>query len=443
MPFTSFAFNKSNNSVPDVQANSVVARYASAIDSLAARNNASSAPRTKMPSPYMFRILGPGTLYASALNQTLGNTTAVVASTSNTAALPSLGQTADPQLQLNAAVSEQLAKAYVEQPQLFTTTQEQLQEAGTLRSDLAQAVETPEVKLADKVEAEAIQIDIEPIEPEVTKPNFWTFKGNGGLQFTQSYFSKNWYQGGENNYAFLGLFTFDANYNNQRRVQLDNKFEVQLGFQTSDNAATKLRPTSNLLRLTSNLGIKAVGNWNYAAQLQLQTQPYMSYNGSSSDVTGDFISPLYVRASIGMDFKLKKPKFEGTLKLAPLSYVITYVERESLVTRYGINEGHHSKHEWGPNVEARFKWNIFKNVSWESREYAFTTFHLFRFESENIINFTINKYLSTKLFIYPRFEDTKYYNVKYNEDGSLADDSARETHWMFKEFFSLGFNYDF
>ena len=440
LPMAGFALTRTAATNTPSPAADIVARYAAAIDSLAQQATTVATQPAKMPTPYMFRILGPGTIYASALAQTIGTTMPTVASTAAT--LP-LGTVADPQLLLNTAISEQLARAYVAQPQLFTTTEQELQDAGTLRNDLAQVVVAPAVNLSDKVEAEAMHIDIDPVEPEVTKPNFWTFKGNGGLQFTQSYFSKNWYQGGENNFAFLGPFTFDANYNNQRRVQLDNKLEAQLGFQTSDNAATKLRPTSNLLRLTSNLGIKAIGNWNYSAQLQLQTQPYMSYNGSSSDVTGDFISPLYVRASIGMDFKLKKPKFEGTLKLAPLSYVITYVRRPSLIGRYGIHEGHHSKHEWGPNIEARFKWNIVKNVSWESREYAFTTFSMFRFESENIITFTINKYLSPKLFLYPRYEDTKYYNLKRNDDGTLADDSARETHWMFKEFFSLGFNYDF
>ncbi len=435
VPLTAATRAKQQVSTLQTQCDSIVARYARSLDALSTANKPDSVQAVKMPSPYMFRIFGPGTLYASALSQTFGTQTNLVASTSNSRP--------DPQLALNTAVSQQLAKAYVTTPQLFTTTEEQLQEAGTLRTDLATEVVEPQEKLADKVEAEAIQIDIEPVEPEVTKPNFWAFKGNGGLQFTQSYFSKNWYQGGENNYAMLGLLNFDANYNNQRRVQLDNKLEAQLGFQTSESSSPKFRPTSNLLRFTSNLGIKAVGNWNYAAQLQLQSQPYRSYKGSTKTVVGDIIAPLYVRSSIGMDFKLKKPRFEGTLKLAPLSYVITYVRVDSLIGNYGIHEGHHSKHEWGPNIEARFKWNMFKNVSWESRIYAFTTFSLFRFENENTFNFTINKYLSAKFFLYPRFEDIKYYNYKENDDGSRADDSARKTHWMFKEFFSLGLNYDF
>ena len=84
-----------------------------------------------------------------------------------------------------------------------------------------------------------------------------------------------------------------------------------------------------------------------------------------------------------------------------------------------------------------------KNVSWSSRLYWFSNFKMTRLENENTFNFTINKYLSATVFMNPRYEDTKYYNVKRNEDGSLTDDSARETYWMFKEFLSLGLNYDF
>ena len=284
---------------------------------------------------------------------------------------------------------------------------------------------------------------VEAAEPEVKRPNFWTFKGNGSIQFNQNYYSKNWYQGGENTYSMINQLSFDANFNNQRKVQWDNKFEAQLGFQTSQSSVPKFRPNSNLLRLTSNLGIKAIGNWNYSAQLQLQSQPYRGYQGSSRNVISDFLSPLYVRSSIGMDYNIKKKRFTGKLHLAPLSYVITYVHVDSRVTRYGIVKGHHSKHEWGPNIDFTFDYKITKDISWHSRLYWFSNFKLTRIENEHTINFSINKYLSSKLYLYPRYEDTKFYNFKQNEDGSRAEDSARRTHWMFKEWLSLGLNYDF
>ena len=373
------------------------------------------------PSPYMFRLYAPGTVYSSALAQDMG-----------TAVDPG----DDAQLQLDAAINTRLNNAYVLFPVLFTGTEQQLINGGRFLTDLAQPAEEP-VMLADQTEEIILpDVDIEAVEPEVKKPNFWTFKGNGSLQFTQSYYSQNWYQGGEKNYAMLSQLTAEANYDNQRRVQWDNKFEAQLGFQTSEtDQFHKFKATSNLLRLTSNLGIKAVGHWNYAAQLQLETQPYKSYKANSDELTATFISPLYVRSSIGMDYIIKKKRFEGKLHLAPLSYVITYVHRDELISRYGINEGHHSKHDWGPNVEFTFTYRMWKNISWASRLYWFSNFHLTRIEWENTLNFTINKYISAKLFLYPRFDDSNdKYRAGENHDGTFL---------MFKEWLSLGLNYDF
>ncbi len=410
--------HRQKNGVQKVDAG-IVTAYSDSLTQLVNDLQSLSTPST--PSPYMFRLFAPGTVYTSALAQSMG-----------TAEDPGN----DAQLQLDATINDYLTSAYILYPQLFSSTELQLNNAGRLRTDLPQLPNVP-ILLTETTEDIILpDVDVEAVEPEVKKPNFWTFKGNGSLQFTQSYYSQNWYQGGETNYAMLSQLSAEANYNNQRRVQWDNKFEAQLGFQTSEtDQYHKFKATNNLLRLTSSLGIKAIGNWNYAAQLQLETQPYKSYKTNSDEITAAFISPLYVRSSIGMDYIIKKKRFEGKLHLAPLSYVITYVKRDELLERYGINEGHHSKHEWGPNVEFTFTYHMWKNISWASRLYWFSNFHLTRIEWENTLNFTINKYLSAKLFLYPRFDDSSdKYRAGEDHDGTFL---------MFKEWLSLGLNYDF
>ena len=423
-----------NNNASDT----IVISYTDSLNALINRYSSGSMKTSTAPSPFLFRIFGPGTLYVSALTQQMGQPAARISNST----LPSLGNSGDYQLLLNEASNSRLSYAYAHYPQLFTATQAELIEAGSVRSDLEQPI-VEEQKLAEKVIEEVPDVVVEAVEPEVKRPNFWTFKGNGSLQFTQNYFSKNWYQGGQNYYSMLSALNLYANFNNQRKVQWDNSFEAQFGFQTNDNATPKFRPIGNILRLTSNLGIKAIGNWNYSAQLQLQSQPYHGYKGSTDYVVSDFLAPLYVRSSIGMDFNIKKKRFTGKLHLAPLSYVITYVRTDSLVGNYGISQGHHSKHEWGPNIDFTFDYQITKNIKWHSRLYWFSNFNLTRIENDHTFNFTINKYLSAQFFIYPRYEDMKYYNVKKDADGNLTEDSARETHWMFKEYLSLGLRYDF
>ena len=275
---------------------------------------------------------------------------------------PQLGSTTDKQLQLAEDINNALAQAYITSPQFFSTTQQELMSTSRIRSDLSKKEESNK-KLAEKVVEDKPQMQVDVVDVEVMKPNFWTLKGNGGMQFTQNHFSDNWYQGGDDMYSMLTLLTLDANYDNKRKIQWDNRFEAQLGFQTTENSKPKFRATSNLLRLTSKLGVKAIGKWNYAAQLQLQSQPYMTYDGSGDNVVADFISPLYIRSSIGMDYKFNWKKLSGSLYLAPLSWNVTYVDRDPLVTRYGINEGHNSKHDWGPNINLTFSWKLMKNIT--------------------------------------------------------------------------------
>ncbi len=409
---------------------SIQQAYLQALDALVSQRNKTSKKQAK-PNPYMFRLIGPATLWNSALTQSMGID---LEEDEEEGALPELGDTRDSQLAFSEAINDHLQQSYILNPELFATTQEEVMSTSRLRSDLKQTVKNEE-KLATKAEEEKIEVQIEPIELKAQKPNFWKTKGNGGLQFTQNYFSDNWYQGGEKSYSMLSLLTVDANYDNKRRIQWDNKFEAQLGFQTSESTKPKFRSTSNLLRLTSKLGVKAIGKWNYAAQLQLQSQPYMSYDGSGENVTADFLAPLYVRASIGMDYKFNWKNFSGSLYLAPFSWNLTYVNRDGLIDRYGIHEGHHSKHDWGPNVNLNFTYRIMQNITWTSRAYWFSNFDLTRIEWENTFDFKVNRYVSAKLFLYPRFEDSA---TKFR---SGADHDG--TYWMFKEFLSLGLNYDF
>ncbi len=413
-------------------ADSIVNAYLQSLQNLVTLQQQATGTASS-PSPYLFRLFGPGTLYNNVLTQKMSLD---AEETENTAAAqrPQLGSTTDKQLQLAEDINNALAQAYISSPQFFSTTQQELMSTSRIRSDLSKKEESNK-KLAEKVVEDKPQMQVDVVDVEVMKPNFWTLKGNGGMQFTQNHFSDNWYQGGDDMYSMLTLLTLDANYDNKRKIQWDNRFEAQLGFQTTENSKPKFRATSNLLRLTSKLGVKAIGKWNYAAQLQLQSQPYMTYDGSGENVVADFISPLYIRSSLGMDYKFNWKTLSGSLYLAPLSWNVTYVDRDPLVTRYGINEGHNSKHDWGPNINLTFSWKLMKNITWSSRAYWFSNLKLTRIEWENTFNFTVNKYISAKLFIYPRFEDSSpNYRSGENHDG---------TYWMFKEFLSLGLNYDF
>ena len=108
-----------------------------------------------------------------------------------------------------------------------------------------------------------------------------------------------------------------------------------------------------------------------------------------------------------------------------------YVDRLRLSTKHGVQEGHHAYQNFGPSITVNAYWQILKNLSWNARMYWISNFTYTNIEWENTFNFTINKYLSAKLFVYPKFDDS---SARYKSEGG--------SFFMMKEWLSLGFNYN-
>ncbi len=403
-------------------------------------DNSQRAEQIKL-NPYFFRLMTPPTYYTRAVSQVM-----------------SIGNEDLPNE--TSASDLALARMYVNEPWLVQTTEAQINEEPALREEMKAPVTAVEPKLAEKaiiVELDSDMPDTIAIIPK--KPNFWKTSGSASLQFTQSYFSDNWFQGGENNYAGIGMLTLQAVYDNKQKIQWDNKLEAQLGFQTtSSDTYHKMRVTSNLLRLTSKLGYKAAKNWFYTGQVMTYTQLAPYYEKNKEDWKASFATPLYLTVSVGMDYKFKSKsgKVDLSVYISPLAYYMTYISRlhskhfplddegnpqtdgDGFV-RYGYwytrtygmeHMNDHFLHKFGPNLTVNSKIKICKNVMWTSRFYWFSNFHSSLFEWENSFDCTINKYLSAKLYAYPRFDDSSR-NYKKNHG-----------YLMFKEWLSLGLSYN-
>lgn len=378
-------------------------------------------------NPYYFPLIAQGTLYSAPIRQQMAIDWAPALSVQHSA----LGPTADGQLLSLAAINQYLATMYVKNPSLFSQTQEQLRKEGQIRQDVKTPI-TNNHKIVDRIELADIRHDVTDNIAAITRrPNFWKLRGDGSLTFTQSHFSENWYQGGDDNYAALSMVNVEANYDNKQRIQWENKLELQLGFQTTkDDEYHKLKVTSNLARLTSKFGFRAAKNWYYTAKAQAYTQIYPNYKSNSDVVTADFFSPLYAELSVGMDYKLNLKRFRGSLYLSPFASNARYVDRKDLRSRYNDDADQVTKWTFGPNVTLNFTWDVVKNVQWQSRLYWFSDFHYTNIEWENTFSFQVNKYLTCKLFVYPKILDNKT-NYK-NEHGK---------YFMLREWLSLGVSY--
>ena len=343
----------------------------------------------------------------------------------------------------NGSLSAALLNVYLKRPDLVVYSQSQLEAASAgasaVNEETKADVNDPIIELTHEAPTEA---DPDPVDVVVNKPNFWTFKCDSYLQFLQNYVSGNWYKGGESNYSMLSSVTLEANYDNKRKWKWDNKLELKLGFQTSrSDTVNKFKANEDLIRLTSKVGLEATKKWYYTLQFIGTTQFSRGLKANDRRTYSDFLSPLNLSLSLGMDYKVEwlNKALTGTINLSPLAANYRYVDRTIFInntnvswfpTRHGLKDGKHSKLDLGSQFTVDVTWKIADNIKWKSRMYGFTSFKRVEYEWENTFSFSFNKYISSNIFIYPRFDDDR-----------IRDD--HHGYWMFKEYCSIGFNYSF
>ena len=330
-----------------------------------------------------------------------------------------------------ALLDDVFLNIYLNRPDLVLTKESTIDSVAPPVDSKPIVVTTP----VSKPQADVVLREEPPTMPEpkkiILKPNFWTFKGDYSLQFQQNYVSDNWYKGGERNYSFIAGVVFEANYNNKQKVKWDNKLEMKFGMQTSkSDSIHSVKPTEDMLRYTGKLGLQAASKWYYTFQLIAQTQWARHYASNSKTVKSDLFSPLNVNLSVGMDYSVNwlKGRLKGSFHLAPFAYNFKYVGRLALSRNNGIDSGHHSLHDFGSQTTIDLTWKFSDNISWKTRLYGYTTYKRMEAEWENTFSFQFNRYLATKIFLYPRFDDGR------TRDSKLG-------YWMFREYFSVGFSY--
>lgn len=335
---------------------------------------------------------------------------------------------------LNKEIDAALMNIYLKHPELIKVSETKLDEAGAVKQEITEPIENKETIVAKAADAVVDQVAAPEPEVVVKKPNFWTFKGDYSVQFLQNYFSGNWHKGGESYYSMLGAAVMEANYDNKSKLKWDNKLEMKVGFMTSrSDSLHKFKTTEDLIRLTSMLGLQATKKWYYTLQVIAESQFYRGYKSNDLMVYSDFFSPFKLNVALGMTYNVEwfNKKLTGTINLSPAAYNYRYVGRLDLGPRFGLEAGKHSLHDFGSSLKADLTWQIAENIKWKSRLYGFTSYKRAEIEWENTLTFQFNKYISTNLFVYPRFDDAS----------SVKDDKTG--YWQLMEYFSLGFNYSF
>lgn len=341
-----------------------------------------------------------------------------------------------PQLEKSAKVDRWVNKVllnyYLEHPEKVVGNESYFSEVKLV--DESEKVAIPrEERMKDfmnvKNPIENADVDSEVI---VLKPNFWKYAGSSSLQLSQYSISDNWYQGGESTNALLAELRLTANYNDQQRVEFENTLEMKVGFITApSDTVHSYRTNADLFRLNSKLGVRAIKNLYYTLAAEFKTQFFPNYRTNTNDMISNFLSPAQLAVSLGMDYKLNKKKYNLSIMGAPFSYTFVYIANDSIVdpTAFSVEAGKNTASLFGSKITANLDWKITSNISYLSKLEYFTTYKKVIISWENTFNLKLNRYLSTKIFIHPRFDD----GVTLTADN--------DSYFQFKEMLTFGLAY--
>ena len=329
-------------------------------------------------------------------------------------------------------ILSELMHLYLTRPDLVEGTDRMVQQQQTKLDDIKAPIHH-DPTLVEKVAERPVEPTNVPVDVLVKRPNFWTFSGDYALQFLQNYVSGNWYKGGESNYSALASLVMQANYNNKQKVKWENRLELKYGMQSSrSDSLHSFKSTEDLIRLTSKLGLQATKRWYYTVQFIGNTQFSHSYRSNDPKIYSAFAAPLNINLSIGMDYSVDwmNHRLKGNFHLAPLAYNMKYTRMLELTRRLGIKDGNHFLHDFGSEFTVDLEWQLMESLTWKTRLYGYSTYKRTELEWENTFTFRFNRYISSRVFIYPRFDD-----------GVRRDDHY--AFWQLKEFASIGFQYSF
>lgn len=388
-------------------------KYISVLDSL---NNPDTPERYIEIDPDYYKLFVPATYYKSSIGQlsTIKKDTLMPDKTKTTIQkyLPVDNSLFTTKERVNKVVDKALLNLYLNKPEAIVFTEDELEKAGVFVDN----IESEEDANASNVKNNMIDVltsnsplELEQqAEVEVHKPKFWTVAGNGSLQFSQHYLSDNWYKGGVSSVSMIGTVQVSANYNDKEKVQWENLLDAKLGLaSTPSDQVHKYLTNTDQLRIFSKLGIQAAKNWYYTISAEFKTQFINGYKSNDPTLISTFMAPADLTVALGMDYKRKTDKYAFSLLLAPLNWTMRYIGSSEIdETTYGLDEGKSVKHNFGSQIQPSITWNITKNITFESRLDYLTSYQWIRVEWENTLNLAVNRFLSTKVYVHARYDDS-------------------------------------
>ncbi len=250
------------------------------------------------------------------------------------------------------------------------------------------------------------------------------------VQMTQNYVTKNWYQGGATSFAMLGIAQGFINYQSNR-FTWQNTGEWRGGFSTvSGDTCHKVNTTEDYFRLYTKAGYEFYKDMHVILSGEYMMNLLPTYQENSNLMKTAFASPIRLNLAAGVDFR---PVQGLSITLNPLAYKMIYVQ-DTIRTNpndFGVEKGRNLLSEIGSSLRVDYIWKPVREFMLDTRFYMYTNYNRVEVDLEVTGNFIINRFLSARLTLHPRYDNT------------IILEGDEKAKLQFKELFSIGFTHQF
>lgn len=258
----------------------------------------------------------------------------------------------------------------------------------------------------------------------------WRREATLMAQITQNYVTDNWYQGGSSSFAGLGVAKGQISYIGER-FTWENFGEWRIGGSTiSADSLHKVNTTDDMLRLYTKANFRIVPKVFASFTAELETRLLPTYKSNSKKLKSGPFSPFRFYVAAGFDFK---PVKGLSINVSPFSYKVIHIMDTArvTVTDFGLKAGQQTQHNLGSSLRVDYTWKPVREVALETRFYFYTNYKDVEIDLEANCDFIINKYLSARLMLHPRF------------DSSVIMKGETHPRIQFRELVSVGFAHKF
>ncbi len=234
---------------------------------------------------------------------------------------------------------------------------------------------------------------------------YWTSSATMVFALNQWAFS-NWAKGGDNRLTFLLDTKGNAKYQ-KGKFSWDNKYWYRFGLIKSEGQ--RLHKNVDLMRINSDLQHKAFKKMSYSVLGQFDSQLFRGYRTSADLIPNSkFMAPATFNLGGGMVYIASK---NFSVNLQPISGKFTFVLDTIAVDqkKYGLKEGQRVKGEPGATLNINYIRLLWKNINMKTELKLFSNYlnNPQNIDVDLTTQFTlkVNKYVSTTLFLYAKYDD--------------------------------------